>query len=98
MPVECLERIAERLNWAKRVCSGDWEPSKASSSTVVTPVTVTPMSTTSILSVVLLVVAQQITLLSNLTSTIPVAAMTGIFCYTAGHSYGLAQGSLLDKN
>jgi hypothetical protein len=56
------------------------------------------MSKTSILSVVLLVAAQQIT---NLITTIPVAAMTGIFCFTAGHScglaIGLAQGSLLNN-
>jgi hypothetical protein len=80
MPTECLERIAERLNWAKRVCSGDWEPSKVSSSATATPSITEPIDTTNVLL--------------NFRSTIPVAAVSGIFCYTAGYYFGLRLGSI----
>jgi ABC-type dipeptide/oligopeptide/nickel transport system permease component len=80
MPAECLDRIAERLNWAKNVCSGDWEPSKASSLAAVTPIIIESIDTTNILL--------------NFRSTIPVAAVSGIFCYTAGYFCGLRIGSI----
>ena len=36
LPVECRQRIEDRLRWAKRVCEGSWEPSN------ITPATLQP--------------------------------------------------------
>lgn len=33
LPLDCVERIEERLKWAEKVCKNAWEPTNSSTST-----------------------------------------------------------------
>lgn len=43
LPVECRQRIEDRLRWAKRVCEGSWEPSNITPATLQS--SIAPMET-----------------------------------------------------